>query len=83
MYKVIISNVAKKQMDRINYDVVKRISTKALSLEKEPRPPGCVKLKAKYGYRIRIGNYRILYEIDDLKNIVTIYKIAHRKEVYR
>jgi mRNA interferase RelE/StbE len=54
-----------------------------LQLENEPRPTGCINLKDKNGYRIRIGNYRILYEIDDLGKVVSVFKIAHRKEAYR
>jgi mRNA interferase RelE/StbE len=54
-----------------------------LQLEREPRPIGCIKLKDKNGYRIRIGDYRILYEIDDAVKEVSVYKIAHRKEAYR
>jgi mRNA interferase RelE/StbE len=83
MYDVIISNVAKKQLDKIDFNDLKRITSKILNFEYEPRPTGCIKLKDKNGYRIRIGNYRILYEINDSQKVVSIYKIAHRKEAYK
>ena len=83
MYEVIISNIAKRQLDKIDSNIVKRITSKMLEFENEPRPIGCIKLKDKNGYRIRIGNYRILYEIDDAGKVVSVYKIAHRKEAYR
>jgi mRNA interferase RelE/StbE len=83
MYEVIISNIAKRQLDKIDPNIVRKITSKMLQLENEPRPTGCIKLKDKNGYRIRIGDYRILYEIDDSGKVVSVYKIAHRKEAYR
>ena len=59
--------------------IVERIAT----LAKDPRPPGSLKLTGREGYRVRHGSYRILYEIDDEKSILTIFKIAHRRGVYR
>ena len=82
MYDVIVSNVAKKQLDKIEFIAVKRITSKLLQLENNPRPSGYIKLKGKDGYRIRIGDYRVLYEINDKSKEVIIYKIAHRKESY-
>lgn len=54
-----------------------------MMLKVNPRPVGCKKLTNEEGYRIRVGNYRILYTIDDTNSSVNIYKIAHRKDVYR
>ena len=83
MYQLSINNSAQKQLDKISYNEVKRISTKLILLKNNPRPAGCKKLHNEKGYRIRIGDYRVLYEVDDNKKTVIIYKIAHRKEVYR
>jgi len=83
VYQLRINNSVQKQFDRISLKEVKRITTKLLILRDNPRPSGCKKLHDENGYRIRIGVYRVLYEIDDKKKIVTIYKIAHRKDVYR
>jgi mRNA interferase RelE/StbE len=83
MYEISISNVVKKQLDKIDFTSAKRITTKLLELEKTPRPTGCIKLKGENGYRMRIGNYRVLYEINDKSKEIIIYKVAHRKEAYR
>jgi len=53
------------------------------SLANNPRPPGCVKLTGQEHYRIRQGNYRIVYEITDRELTVIIIKVAHRRDVYR
>jgi mRNA interferase RelE/StbE len=52
-------------------------------MENNPRPDGCIKLSDSEEYRIRVGIYRILYEIDDDRKIVSIYKIEHRKDIYK
>jgi mRNA interferase RelE/StbE len=54
-----------------------------ISLKENPRPLGVKKLKGQEGYRIRLGNYRILYLVDDRERKIEIFSIAHRKEVYR
>ena len=53
-----------------------------MELEQDPRPLGCKKLKGRDAYRIRIGDYRVIYEIQDGKLIVTVITIGHRREVY-
>ena len=83
-YTIIIENKAQKEFLKLspphNNSVKKAISI----LEKEPRPQGAKKLSGtKDGYRVRISDYRILYTIDDRRKIVTIYRIRHRREVYR
>ena len=60
------------------------IEERMLALAENPRPPGCKKLKDAGGdWRIRVGVYRILYEINDSSATVTVLRIGHRKEVYR
>ena len=53
------------------------------SLAEEPRPPGCQKLSGYDRYRVRQGNYRILYQIQDNELVVVVVRIGHRREVYR
>ena len=60
-----------------------RVVAKIQLLATDPRPHGCEKLSAADKYRIRQGNYRILYEIDDAAKAVTIVKVGNRKEIYR
>lgn len=59
-----------------------RILQKIRTLESEPRPPGCKKLSGQERYRIRQGDYRILYEIIDERLVVTIVKAGHRRDIY-
>jgi mRNA interferase RelE/StbE len=62
---------------------VARILARIEALREEPRPPGAEKLSAQERYRVRQGNYRILYTIADLELIVEVVKVGHRREVYR
>jgi mRNA interferase RelE/StbE len=82
-YEVRIVTSAEKEMDRLARAVHTRISTRILSLEDNPRPRGARKLITKEEYRLRVGDYRILYRIDDKNSIVTVVAVGHRREVYR
>lgn len=82
-YEVRIIHAAEKEMDRLPRAVHARISRKILSLEDNPRPKGAKKLSGREEYRLRVGDYRVLYTIDDKKCVVTIFAIGHRGEVYR
>lgn len=83
MYKLGISNIALKKLKAIDDTEYLRISNKINRLAETPRPNGAIKLTDLEGYRIRAGNYRILYTIDDKKMEIVIYSIDHRKDVYR
>lgn len=52
-------------------------------LANQPRPAGRHKLRGRDGWRIRVGNYRVIYEIDDQQSMVTVLHIGHRRDVYR
>ena len=60
-----------------------RILARIETLRDDPRPPGCEKLSAQERYRLRQGNFRILYSISDAEVVVEIVKVGHRREVYR
>jgi len=75
-------SVAKDMRDIPKTDLL-RILNRIESLRDDPRPVGCEKLSAQERYRLRQGNYRILYEILDLEVVVEVVKIGHRREVYR
>jgi mRNA interferase RelE/StbE len=62
---------------------VRRILTRIETLREDPRPPGSEKLSAQERYRLRQGDYRILYNVLDGEVIVEIVKVGHRREVYR
>lgn len=81
-YKIFIKSSAAKELKRLPKKDVQRITSKIQSLSKEPRPQGCEKLSVQERYRIRQGNYRIIYSIEDDKLIVYVVKIAHRRGAY-
>jgi len=82
-YNLQISRQAQKELSELYGEIYERIRDAIRSLSKNPRPPGCLKLSGKEGWRIRVGRYRVVYEIDDDNKIVTILNIGHRKDVYR
>jgi mRNA interferase RelE/StbE len=74
----------KRDVRRLDAVTLRRIDAAILQLADLPRPPGCVKLSGKSElWRIRIGDYRVLYEIQEKDRIVVIVSVAHRREVYR
>lgn len=82
-YKILIKESAVKELEDIAPKHLKKIIERLKSLAHNPRPPGCQKLSAKDRYRLRQGDYRIIYSIQDDELTVHIYKIGHRREVYR
>ncbi len=70
-------------MDKLSREVHDRISKKILTLEDNPRPVSVKKLSGREEYRLRIGDYRVLYTIDDKNGLAIISAAGHRKEVYR
>ena len=82
-YKLEISKPAQKELFKLPKEAVEKISGALDSLELNPRPIGSKKLIASEGYRIRIAAYRVLYTIDDEKRAIKVYRIGHRREVYR
>ena len=74
---------AQKELDALDDAVFTRIDRKILALAENPRPAGCKKLKGyKDQWRVRAGDWRVLYNIDDVAKVVTITRVAHRREVY-
>jgi len=83
-YDVFIKPSALKELEAVDSKKDRRrIVQVILSLAEEPRPSGCRKLSGKDKYRIRSGQYRIVYAVEDAILVVTIVKIGHRREVYR
>ena len=82
-YKISIKPAASKDLDILPDKEVQRILFHISQLQYEPRPVGIQKLGGEEGYRIRSGNYRVLFEIDDKAKTISIYRIKHRKDVYR
>jgi len=82
-YTIRIKRSAEKEMDRLAARTFERVTQAILSLERDPRPVGSRKLRGVQDYRLRVGQYRILYTIDDPERIVEIIAVGHRRDVYR
>jgi mRNA interferase RelE/StbE len=82
-YSLLIKASAAKELEATPKKDRKRLVARIGSLATTPRPPGSEKLSGEEKYRIRQGDYRILYQIEDFNSTVTIVKIGHRREVYR
>ena len=82
-YRIEIKRSAVKELEAVPAKDRRRITTKIQALADNPRPAGCEKLSGHDKYRIRQGNYRILYTIEDDVLVVTVIKIGDRRDVYR
>lgn len=83
MHEVRIGRSAAKEFESLPDQVIERVATKIESLTQQPRPTGCKKLRgADNLWRVRVGDYRIIYAVDDTLSIVEIRVIRHRKDVY-
>lgn len=82
MYKVLIERKAQKQLDRVSEPHYSKLKKAILDLANNPRPQGYKKLKGRKGFRIRQGDYRVIYDI--LDNVLTLHVLAtgHRKDIY-
>ena len=82
-YALEIKQSAQKELDALDDALFKRIDRKILALADTPRPAGCKRLKGyKDQWRVRVGDWRVLYIIDDAAKLVSVTRIAHRREVY-
>lgn len=84
LYQVELARSAEKDLRRIDRSRVASLFAAVEGLAEDPRPHGCKKLAgADRTYRIRVGEYRVLYEIEDDVLVVLVIRVAHRREVYR
>ncbi len=83
-YEIILKPTAEKSMDKIPLPAGRRIVDAMEELRNNPRPAGVVKMAGDENlWRIRVGNYRIVYEIHDDRLVILVLRVAHRKDVYR
>lgn len=82
-YSLEILRKAQKQLAKTDKSERKRIIASVKELADEPRPPGCTKLSGRDAWRIRVGSYRVIYEIHDNRLLILIVTIVHRREAYR
>jgi mRNA interferase RelE/StbE len=83
IYSILILRRAQKDLSSLPEEAYTRVRDAIRVLSEEPRPEGSRKLTARPGWRIRIGAYRVIYEIDDTNHLITILHIGHRRDVYR
>lgn len=84
MYTVVLSSHVRKALGKLERSVQERIMVSLELLKEDPRPPKAVKLKGvDNAWRIRVGDYRIVYEVIDTELVVWVVRIADRKDVYR
>jgi mRNA interferase RelE/StbE len=81
-YEVLMLRRASKQLANLPSREYQRVKASILQLGEDPRPYGCLRLTGRSGWRIRIGNYRVIYEIDDPKTTVTILDVGDRRDIY-
>ncbi len=80
-YKVeFLDHRVERELDRVPESDFSRVATALLKLEATPRPHGCLKLRGLNGWRVRVGNWRIIYHINDADAVVTVVAIKRRRE---
>lgn len=84
MYHVLLERAAEKDLSRLPTEIHDRVIEAIQALAANPRPVGCRKLTgSKHDWRIRVGDYRVVYEIADVIRVVRVNRVRHRREVYR
>jgi mRNA interferase RelE/StbE len=82
VYQITLKKRALKALEDINEPYYSNIKTAIYALANNPRPKGCKKLKGRDGYRIRVSDYRIIYDVFDDMLLVDVIDLGHRKNIY-
>ncbi len=82
-YSLVIKKSAERELRKVPKEDMRRITDRIRELTQNPRPVGNEKLSGQDRYRVRQGDYRIVYAVDDERRVVEVVKIGHRREVYR
>jgi len=83
VYRLEVSHTAHRQIRKLPAQTQERVNKTIARLAEDPRPPGVKKLTAREGYRVRVGDYRILYQVDDGAEVVVIHRVMSRGNAYR
>jgi mRNA interferase RelE/StbE len=84
VFEIVLERSAEKDLRRLSDNVHDRVIEGISTLASNPRPPGAKKLSGSASnWRIRVGDYRVLYEIADTVRIVRVYRVRHRRDVYK
>jgi mRNA interferase RelE/StbE len=82
-FQIILPKSVQKELDRLPDELVGRILARLAGLENNPRPADVKKLKGRAAWRIRVGDYRVIYEIHDRILQIIVITVGHRREIYR
>lgn len=82
-YSLFILRRAQKELAKLPPEIYEHAKKAIQNLGEERKPAGCRKLTGREGWRIRVGNYRVIYEVDDARRVVTVLHVGHRRDVYR
>jgi mRNA interferase RelE/StbE len=82
-FQIILPKSVQKELDRLPDDMARRILARLAGLETNPRPADVKKLKGRAAWRIRVGDYRVIYEIHDRVLQIIVITVGHRREIYR
>lgn len=83
-YTIIFARSARRELERLHINLIARILPRIEALANNPYPRGCQKVRGTDNlWRIRVGDYRVIYEVDKVKQIVDITAVRHRREAYR
>ncbi len=83
LYRVEFTRSAERDLDRIPRHLLGQVMNRIEKLASQPRPRGCKKISDPAIYRVRQGDYRVVYQVEDSTRTVTVFKIGHRREIYR
>lgn len=82
-YRLRATGRALRELRKLPPRIERRIRDAIDDLADDPRPPGCKKLRGGAGWRVRVGDYRVIYEVDDGAQTVTVLRAGHRRDIYR
>ncbi|MEE9201997.1 MAG: type II toxin-antitoxin system RelE/ParE family toxin [Dehalococcoidia bacterium] len=82
-YQLLILRRAQRELASLPAPEYERVKEAVRKLAGEPRPPGCRKLAGREGWRIRVGDYRVIYEVNDQERTMVVLHVGHRRDVYR
>ena len=82
-YNITVKKTVSKTLANLQNEDYQRIRDVIRGLAENPRPAGCLKLTGRDAWRVRIGNYRVIYEINDIEKQVIVVDLGHRKDIYR
>ena len=82
-YSIVIAPAAKRDLKRLPKDALRRVGTAITSLANDPHPAGSTKLSGTDFYRVRVGDYRVIYRVQEQQVVVLVLRVGHRRDIYR